>query len=241
MLEKLHGIVLQTIRHNDRNNIVTLFTAERGRISCLCPTGTSRAARLRRARMAPLAVVETEINFRAGRELQFLGDIAAPMPWRNLYFDPVKGAMTTFISEFLNRLLRTSESDLPMWNYLLHAIGALDALQRGMANYHLVFLLRLLRFAGIEPDMSTFRPDRYFDLRGGIFTDMVPLHRDFLMPADACRIQLLLRMNFRNLHLFKFNVDERRHILGILLRYYSLHLPMPSDFTSLEILREIFA
>ena len=241
MLTKLHGIVLQCIRHNDSTDIVSLYTEQRGRVALLVRMGSSRSARLRRVRLSPLAIVATEVNFRESRELQFSGEIASPYPWRNLYFDPMKSSMTIFIGEFLNRLLRESDSDPAMWRFLVNAIHSLDTLQRGMANYHLAFLIRLLHFCGIEPDMSTWQADRYFDMRAGTLTDMPPLHRDVLLPEDVRHLPVLMRMNFRNLHLFRLNVDQRRRLLNILLHYYSLHLPVGDDLRSVDVLRTLFS
>lgn len=240
MQTKITGMVLQTIRHNDRNDIVTLFTPQRGRVALLSPSGNSKAARLRRARLAPLAIIETEVNFRETRELQFLGDVSTPHPWHNIYFNPMKGAMAIFLGEFLNKLLRTTEPELPMWHFLLYAVNALDTLRRGMSNYHIAFLIRLLPFAGISPDMDTFKDGRYFDLQAGAFSDVPAPHRNILLPSDAKAIPMLLRMNFRNLHLFRFNVEQRRQILQWLMRYYSIHLPVSESLRSLDVLREVF-
>ena len=240
MLTKLTGIVLQTIRHNDRNDIVTLFTRQRGRVALLVGAGNGKTARMRRARLSPLALIETEVNFRETRDLQFIGEISSPHLWRNLYFDPVKGAMTVFMAEFLNRLLRASEADEPMWRFLLSALHSLDTLERGISNYHIAFLIRLLPFAGISPDLDSYRPGRVFDMQDGSFADIPPLHRHFIPAAEAAYIPLLMRMNFMNLHRFRFNVGQRRQLLQWLLRYYSLHLPVGEDLKSLEVLRDVF-
>lgn len=242
MLKKLRGIVLQTIRHNDRHNIVTLFTEQEGRVALLMPSGSSKQSRMRRARLSPLSLIETEVNFREGRDLQFLGEIHTPTPWRNLYFDPMKSSMAIFMAEFLNRLLRTNEAEPSLWKFLVYSIDSLDQLKRGIANYHLAFMIRLLPFVGIQPDTDSFRTGRWFDLLAGEFTDSPGLftHRDCLTPQEAGEMVILLRMNFRNLHLFRMNVEQRRDLLQKLLRYYSLHLPMGEDMRSIEVLREVF-
>lgn len=241
MLIKISGLVLQTIRHNDSTDIVTLYTRERGRMSLLVRGGSSRTARQRRARLAPLALVDTEVNFRETRDLQFAGEIATPYPWRNIYFDPMKGAMTIFMGEFLNRLLRVSDPDPNMWRFLLHAIHSLDILDQGIANYHLTFLIRMLPLVGIEPDLTDYRPDSYFDMQSGVFTVVPPLHRNVVLPAESAAIPELMRMDFHNLHHFRMNVGQRRMLLNRLIHYYSLHLPVGEDLKSLDVLRELFS
>lgn len=240
MREKIRGMLLQTIRHNDRHNILTFFTEQRGRMAFVSPTGSSRTTRARNARLSPLAVVEAEVNVRENRELQLLGAIETPHPWRNIYFDPMKGAMAMFVADFLNRLLRTSEADGAMWRFLLTAVASLDAMKRGIANYHLAFLIRLLEFCGIAPDTASYSYGRVFDMRAGEFTDSIPAHHDWINVSEASLIPLLMRMDFRNLHLFRFNVADRRRLLQLLMHYYSLHLPVSPDMPSLDILRELF-
>ena len=64
MREKVRGILLHTIRHNERSNILTFFTEGRGRMAFVSPAGSSKTARMRNARLAPLAIVESVIILR---------------------------------------------------------------------------------------------------------------------------------------------------------------------------------
>ncbi len=240
MLTKIHGLVISMIRHDERNNILTLYTAERGRMTLMSSASKSRNGRLRNARLAPMALIEADINIRENREIQFLGSFSTPAPWKNIYFDPVKAPIVIFLSEFLSKILRTSGSDLPTWKFLVSALAELDGMTEGIANYHIAFLIRFLEFAGIEPDPRNFCVGRIFDLRAGDFTDMHPGHRDVLTVEETALMPKLMRMNFENLHKFRFHVAQRRRLLRIIIDYYSLHLPVSPHLKSLEVLAEIF-
>ena len=50
----------------------------------------------------------------------------------------------------------------------------------------------------------------------------------------------LSRMTFANLHLFRFNRDQRNEILDIALSYYRLHNSTIGDMKSPDILRQVF-
>lgn len=241
MLTKITGIVIQSISHNDRNNVVTLFTRQRGRMAFIVPAGNSKSARLTNSRLAPLSLIEAEINLKSSRNLQYLGKISSPRPWRTIYFDPMKSISTIFLSEFLNNLLRNSEApDEALWQFIFQAIRTLDNISSGLPNYHIAFLIRLLPFVGIFPDRDSFLPGRIFNMQEGLFSDHPPLnHKNWIMPDEAALIPLLLRIDFNNLHLFRLNVSQRRRILALLLRYYSLHIPIKEDMKSIDILREI--
>ena len=241
MIEKIRGLVLHTVRHNDKNNIVTLFTEKRGRVAFLTSAGGGKAARMRNARLAPMALIESDVNFRENRDLQYLGSVNTPHPWRDIYFDPMKSAMAFFLSDFLNRLFRTSDSDPALWQWLLHSLQSLDGMQRGLPNFHIAFLAGMLPFVGIAPDIDTYSPGRVFDLRDGVFTDSAPLsHHDWIDPRESAFIPTLMRIDYRNLHLYRLNGENRRRILGILMRYYSIHLPISADLPSLDILHDLF-
>ena len=136
--------------------------------------------------------------------------------------------------------MRTTEADLPIWNYLLYAINSLDILERGIANYHIAFLTGLLPFVGIAPDLRTYREGSCFDMQAGVFEDLTPAHRNVILPAEAAVIPQMLRMNFRNMSRYRLNVGQRRHLLYWMMRYYSVHLPVDDNMRSLEVLQEVF-
>lgn len=241
MSEKIRGLVIQTIRHNDRHNIVTLFTESHGRVSFLSSASTGKAGKMRNAALSPLALVETDVNFNASRDLQFLGKISSPHPWRNIYFDPDKISMTFFLSDILSSLLRNAPADPALFAFLLDAIGSLDEMRRGIANYHLCFMIRLLPFMGIQPDYESYRPGYLFDMREGAFIrEGSAIHSDVIGAAYASVIPLISRMSFDNLHRFRFSGEQRRTLLNFLMRYYAIHLPVSAKIKSLEILHTLY-
>ena len=241
MKQKIRGIVIQTIKHNDRHNIVTLYTETHGRLTCLSSASAGKTGRLRKAILSPLSLIETDININPARELHFLGSVAAVHPWRNLYFDPDKTAMTFFVADFLTSLLRKSPEDSELFTFLLSAINSRDKTTRPVTNFHLCFLLKLTLFMGIEPDYNSYRPGTIFDMREGTFLDTdMHTHADILSPQYTSILPLLSRMTFTNHHLFRFSGEQRRIILNHLMRYYSIHLSIPTKLKSLDILHDLY-
>ncbi|MBD5311455.1 MAG: DNA repair protein RecO C-terminal domain-containing protein [Muribaculaceae bacterium] len=240
MLEKLQGIVTDIRRHNDRHNVVTLFTRQRGRVAFLSTAGSSRSARLIQARLQPLAIIETEVNFKTTRELQQLGSFQPLLVADSLRFNPVKAAIVMFISEFLNHLLRASPPDENLWDYIANAISVFNSSERGTGNFHLALLVTLLPFMGIQPDLKKEGANYWFDMQGGVLTDSRPLHNNFLTPEEAVYVPLISRMNFANYPRFRFNAAQRRLILRRLLDYYALHLPGMTGLKSPDVLADLF-
>lgn len=240
-IEKIKGIVTDTVKYNDRHNIVTLFTREHGRVSFLSPAGTGKTAKLRNASLMNLSVISADINFNPTRELQFLGRFQREFLWKDIYFNPVKSSIALFIAEFVNNYSRQLGPDPALWDYVLQSVKMLDDGRGSQANFHLGFLTGFMEFAGIRPDLSEWREDAWFDMRGGTMTILTPTHNDVLIPADARIILLLSRLNIRTAPVFRFNSGQRRQLLQGLLRYYSLHFPGMANLKSPEILSELFA
>lgn len=237
-IERIRGIVIDVVRHTDRHNVVTLYTRERGRMSFLMPAGSGRNARIRNARMQPLSVIEADINFKGNKNLQTLGKMSLVVPWRDLYFNPAKSAIVMFMAEFLNCFLRQSEADAPLWDFIYFTLGSLDAERGSVANRHIAFLIGLLPFAGIQPNLDC--RGRYFDMREGAVTDNIPLHRDVVTGEQLRHLGLLSRITGANCVHYRFTKSQRRDTLSGIIHYYSLHYPGLGDLKSPAILAETF-
>lgn len=241
MNEKLQGIVLSTVRHSDRTSVVTVFTQTHGRISLLVNVGAGKAARRQAPLVMPLAKVEFECNTSSGRELLRPHGLAFSSTYRSIYFSPVKNALAFFLAEFLNKLLRQSEADPPVFKYLSDSLNALDLLpNEAVANFHLVFLTGLATFMGIAPNLTGFHPGVLFDMRAGGYASLLPGHDDILMGDNALIPLILNRLNYVNMHLLKLNRTQRSALLDGLLRYWSIHYPGMSSLNSPEILSSLF-
>lgn len=240
-IERITGIVTDIVRHNDRHNIVSLFTRSRGRVSFLSPASSGKTGRARNARLQLLSVVESDVNFRENRELQTLGNVSLERIWRDIYFNPVKGAIVMFLSEFLNRYLREAAPEPLLWDYVYLSLANLDSRKGGCANFHLSFLIGFLHFAGITPDITGIEKGDYFDMQAGLAVVERPLHKNFLYPSETVFLPLMLRMNMNNDQHFRFKNGERREILRKILQYYSIHFPGLTNLKSPEILGEVFS
>lgn len=243
MLQRIEGVVLDLVKHNERHNVVTLFTRERGRVSLLSPTGQGRNARLRNSQLMPLSVITADINFNPAKELQILGRFQRTELWRDIYFNPTKSAVTMFLTEFLNTFLRESGPDAATFDFIVDAIRKLDdpGATKLAPNFHIAFLIEFLRYAGITPDLAEWREDALFDMQGGTMVLMPPRHRDYLLGEDVAHLPLLSRMTLSNCRAYRFNGAQRRRLLTGLLRYYSLHFPGLGNLKSPTVLAEVFS
>lgn len=241
MLKSLHCISLRTVKYNDRNNILTVYTREEGRMSFVLPAGSSREARRRRAMTMPLMAFECEADLRPSRELSNIRDVRPSLKVPGLLGNPVKMSIAMFLAEVLNAVLRESQPDELTFNYIAFAVEALDeAPARATANFPLMFMYRLGRFLGIEPDTSGYRPGRVFDMLDGTFRDSAPLHRRFLEGEEAAAVRTLSRLTWENYGKIGFNRRQRQRMLDGIIDYYSVHYTSLAGLNSLEVMRELF-
>ena len=240
MAEKITGIVLGVTKYNDSNNIVTLFTKERGRLSFISPSGSGKAANARRAKLQPLSVVTTDLNFKPNSELQRLGSLSSSEIWTDIYFHPVKRIIALFLSEFLGRLLYATMPDPALFDFLINSFRLLDRISDNISDYNIAFLVSLLPYSGIQPDIIPWQPGLVFDYASGTFVMETDAKGPFLKDTEAEAVEFVSRINFSNMKCLRLTNINRRQIFNSLLNYYSFHFPGLGSLKSPEIIREIF-
>lgn len=240
MYEKSRGIVLYTIPYNDTLSVVHIYTERYGHVSYTLPRGVGRAAKMSRAMYMPLSLLEMEIEVHAGREMQRIREARTWIPLPRIQCDPVRTSLAMFISEFLGCLLRNNEAQPDLFAYVARSIELLDKIESGVGNFHLCFLVGLSSYIGITPNCDDFGKNAYFDMQEGVFVYSRSLKSPSLPPIEAAFIPKLLRMNYANMHKFKFSRHERASILDRIILYYNLHLPGMKQLKSPAILHAIF-
>ena len=264
MLSKTEALVLHSIKYGESRVIVDMFTRRYGRLSFIVSLPKTSHGRLKKQYFQPLTLLTIELDYRQQAQLQKLRDASLLMPLPSLQGEPSKLAIILFLSEFLYHALHGEQQNEPLFDYILTSLQWLDGKQADFANFHLVVLMHLSRFLGFYPNLdykgedfrlqttdlkhqtSDIRPQTsaitplYFDLRAASFCSVPPLHRDFLMPEEASMLQLMMRMDFVNMHLFRMNRQQRNRCIEVALLFYRLHLPDFPDLRSLDVLRELF-
>jgi len=239
MDKKTHCIVLKTVKFRDNKLIVDFLTREEGRVSAVWKITTSNKSKVRRQFFQPLSILEVDFSRSPHQTLATINDARIAEVYSTLPFDGIKMSLAFFIAEFLNYSTRDLITDALLYDFVEQSLLWLDTSERGIANFHLMFMMRMSRFLGFYPDMSGYSNGCYFDLREGIFCSHVPLHSDYLKSDEAEKMLLLMRMTPSNLHLFSMSRTERNRIIDIALHFYQIHIPSFGEIKSLGILREL--
>ncbi len=240
MLTKFQAIVISIVKHSDRYNVVTLYTRQQGRLAVLVPAGNSKNARMRNARLQLLSEIEGELNLRNNRDMAVLSGFGTAHLWRDIYFNPVKCGILFFLAEFLNKFLKATVAEEPLYFYIISRLQQLDNLRKGLGNFPISFLTGLLTVAGIMPDPTDWREGDWFDMRTAEWKPVHPLHNNHLRPDEASLAARLLRLGSAGTMRLRTTRDTRSAILSRLLEYFAIHYPGTAPLTTPALLREIY-
>ena len=240
MLTKTQAIVLHSIKYGETRLIVDMFTRSHGRLSFIVNIPKSAKAKVKKQLFQPLTLLEIEADIRQKVQLQKLKDMRLAVPFLSIPFHPHKLAISLLVAEFLYYALRSEQRNELLYDYLENSFLWLDGQDGHFANFHLVFLMRLSRFLGFYPNLDDYVAGDYFDLRESVFLSLPPVHHDFLYPEEAGKVQLMMRMDYPTMHLFRLSHQERNRLLEVSLTYYRLHLPDFPELKSVSVLQELY-
>lgn len=240
MLETTQGIVLHYNRYGDDSAIVDIFTLSHGSVAFLVRDRRGkRKGSLHTTLLRPLNIVELVFDLRPTASLQRIQELHAAYCYTSLPYDPLKETVALFLSEFLHGVLRSEVENPQLYHYILYSLQWFDAAGKGTANFHIAFLIGMTHHLGFMPNTKGRETLPYFDLRDGIPADTAPLHGYYLQGEEAAAMPKLLRMNLRNMHLFRLNRHQRARILDVVTTFYQLHVPEFRNLRSLTVLKEV--
>ena len=239
MLEKTCGIVLNQIRYGDSSLIAHIYTESRGRQSFIFKGIRSPKSKMKSNYLQPLFILNIEAYFKSSRELQIAKEISLFM---NFSFpcDLNKSAQAIFLSEILHKTLKEESANAELFRFLLHSIEFFDLTKEGALNFHIFFLVKLMRFLGILPSLRENKEVLYFDMKEGDYQSVIPDHPEYLEPFQTRFLQYLLQTGYSNLSRLKMNRHDRHLILDRILRFYSLHIEGMDKLKSYMVLKEVF-
>jgi DNA repair protein RecO (recombination protein O) len=210
MISATRAIVLNHLRYGDNSLIINLYTESMGRQVVFVRGIFSKKSAMRAALFQPLHLVETDLYYRANRQLQRLSNARMYYQFQTIPFDPVKNCIALFIAEILCKTLKEEEANAELFEFLLHTIQALDLNDHGTANFHLAFLVHYSRYLG------------------------------FYLKYDHLMLPQLFKLSFDNLNNLQINHQQRNYFTEYLLGYYSTHVANFGKLKSFPVLRNIF-
>ena len=167
---KARGIVLGTLKYGEKGVIVHMLTDTHGRQSYMIQGVKPSAKGSKMALLQPMFAVEFEGLQSSKMSMHRMKDLVPGVVLQSTPFDIRKSTMSLFMAEVLYRLVRESEPAHELFDFVWGCVAALDAIDEGIANFHLWFLANLSRPLGFSPD------NEYIDGRGSTFVMVTSRH-----------------------------------------------------------------
>ncbi len=238
MLTKNNSIVLSKLKYKDNDLIVKCYTQQRGVVSYLLRgVLKSKKSHTKTVYFQALSQLQIEENFKPNRQLQAIKEVKPNYIYSSLHTNIYKSAIVMFLAEILSAVLKEEEQNEGLFNYIETALQYLDS-EEQYSNFHLLFLLKLTRYLGFQPDQFNINYP-YFNLESGIFEEIATSMYS-ISGQNLTLLKQLLGINFDALSSIKINAKQRQEFLNMLLHYFELHLDGFKKPKSLQVLNDVF-
>ena len=233
------GVVLGTIKYGDKGVVVQMLTSSHGRQSYMVQGLGSRRGHSKLALFKPLFALEFEGLESPRMQMHRLGEVHNGIVLQSTPFDIKKSTIALFMAEVLHRLVKESEANELLFDFVWGSIEALDAATEGVANFHLWFLSPLCRLLGFSPG-NEYMPDAWFNIAEGLYTLQEPPREYRISQENALILRDMLECDVRYIAEIGLNRHQRVEFLSALVRYYGYHLDTINSVQSIRILQEVF-
>lgn len=238
MLITTKAIVISALKYSEADLIVKCFTESSGlKTYLLRNILKSKKGKLRTAMFQPLTQLEIEANHKDKGTLESIREAKVLVHYQTLHTHVAKSAIVFFISDILRSAIQEEETNTALFEYLTATMSWLDAHEH-IANFHLLFLVKLSKHLGFYPDDSNLS-STYFNLMDGTFENEE--RTIYSWSGETINVlKQLLGIHFDALKNVTLNQKERTAFLTMLLQYYELHLHGFKKPRSLAVLNSIF-
>ncbi|MDT0685396.1 DNA repair protein RecO [Autumnicola psychrophila] len=233
------AIVISALKYGEADLIVKAYTLESGlKTYMLRGILKSKKGKLKASLFQLLTQLDLVASHKNKGTLEYLKEAKVLHTYQTLHTNVIKASMVMFLAEVLKNAIREEEANKPLYEYLTAGLNWLD-LHDSIANFHLLFLLKLTRYLGFQPDDSS-KDFSYFNMLDGVFQEYK--RNEYCIEGENVQIlRQLLGINFDSLTNVKLTQVSRTNFLNMLILYYELHIEGFRKPKSLAVLNEIFS
>lgn len=221
MIFKTRGIVFRFTKFRETSIIVTIFTEQFGLQSYIVNGVRSKSSKNKIALYQPLTLLNLVVYHREHAHIERIKEISCLHPYRSLMADVKKSTQAMFVNELLNKTVKDESHTAEIFQFLFESLIALDTMEEGYENFHLIFMLKLSRYLG-------FGVYHLNEVLGGRVADI----------ETENILSELLQANY-DTPLMITN-SQRRKLLDLLIKFYVEHMEHLREMKSVQVLRELF-
>lgn len=231
--------MLHHFKYGESSVIAHIYTENRGRQSFIFKGIRSAKSKMRANLLQPLFIVDLEAYYKESRDLHIVKEMSLYRTF-SFPYDIRKSSQAIFLAEVLYKTLKEEILNTELFEFLVNSIEYFDLSDEGTSNFHIFFMVKLLRYLGILPSHRENNEVLYFNMMEGNYQSVIPDHPEYLEPFETRFLQYLLSAGYPNLSRLKMNHNDRHVILERLIRFYSIHIEGVEKLKSYQVLKEVF-
>ena len=238
---KARAIVLNTLKYGESSMVAYLLTDTQGRQNYMVQGLGKAGARKggKGALFQPMFLLDILALDSTKTEIDRIKEVALARPLQTIPFDVRKSTVALFMAELLYKIVKEVEPHSPLFDYVWHSVEALDALDEGVYNFHLWFLVGLSRYLGFYP-AGDWSEGAVFDIEAGSFSLAAPRSGLYINTENTELLYRLMELEATELATLRLPRRQRTDFINSLLNYFGYHLDTIHRVESLRILSEIF-
>lgn len=240
MTDKEQIIVLHTIKHSDSGVVVQCLGRKRGREALYLRIAQKNKIKL--SDFHRLSILDI-VTYSKGSYMPAIKEHTAAYRLESIRSDVYKSTVAIFLSELLLKGLHETEGESSLYDFILYSINMLENMERGVANFHLHFMVHLCRFMGIMPVNDYSGPESLFSLSAARFAEGSAREKQlspFLSKEESGFLYRLMVTPASEIERIECTGEMRSRFARQMLKYMSYHLGTNIELKSLDILHEVF-
>ncbi|HTN20375.1 MAG TPA: DNA repair protein RecO [Pelobium sp.] len=241
MLHKTKGIVLRTTNYAETSVVAKIYTQKFGLQAYLINGVKKPKAKIPLNMLQPMHLLDMVVYHKPNGNMQRVKDVSSSPVLQTIPYDIVKSSIVIFLNEMIYKSIKQQHEDEVMFEFIAKSIELLDHSEYGIANFHLIFLLKLTRFLGFHPDLGGAERFNFFDLKEGVFVANQPPHTFFIEADLKTQWLQLFKNSIENFEELRISSPVRKVLLNKIIEYYSFHIEDFGLVKSHEILEEVLA
>ncbi|MBB6463900.1 DNA repair protein RecO [Flammeovirga kamogawensis] len=224
MIASTKGITLSSLRYRESSLIVHVYTEEFGRRDYIIKGAFSKKSN-KASFYQPLNLLAMEVYENPTNNLNLVKEVQVIEPLLSFRIVPQKSMILTFVTEFLEKVLRDDEvGNKEIFEFLSYSLIELDKLKANWNCFTLQFMMRLSNYLG-------------FGIENG---EMLIQETDVAGYEDHSIIMALNQLlNTPYDSAPQFPLQFRRQLMDIIIKFYALQIPTFGELKTLQVLREM--
>lgn len=236
-LLKTRAIALHHIRYSDNSAIVKMFTRELG-LRAVMVRSVFRQKNSKSNLIRPFTLLDLEVKASSKSDILTSINLERGCPQSGFQGEFTKSAVVMFLSEIVYKSLEDSYVNEGLFDFIWEAVKFLDQEELN-PNFHLIFLVELIKRYGMYPQLPCSPRDLYFDMEGGIYQDFKG--GNYCLDQSLSEIVLtILGTDFEGLSSLEISALQRQSGLRSLVDYLRLHVSGLNEINSQTVLETVF-